>query len=219
MGENKLNINGHPEQLNFDPEKLNFKTFKIKKNQFLFLEGSQPGGLYYIKNGKVKLFKMGIDGKEKILKIAKEGSFIGYTDLINNTEYTRSAKTMEETTLYFIAKDDFDDMLNSKDIMFYFFKLASVDLANTEEDLVNMAYKPVRGRLIEALLEHNDGNENDILTVNLSREDLASIIGSATETVIRLLSDFKRDNLISIKGRMISVLDNNRLSYFKNIYN
>jgi CRP-like cAMP-binding protein len=213
-----MNVNNgsteFPNELNFGD--IEFDTYKFREGQFIFYEDSYPGGIYFIKNGKVKITKIGSDGKEKILRILKPGDFIGYKDLISNTRYSYSAVAFEYTTVYYITKDDFNSLFSKNDVSSYFFRLISNELSHMEQDLVDMAYKPVKRRLIEALLALN---EESIKPINISREDLAGYVGSATETVIRLLSDFKKQNLISIKGRMIYVVDTPRLNKIKHLYN
>lgn len=207
-----------PEALNFENGNINFDKIKFEKNQIIFKENIFPVGLFYIKTGKVKIFKIAPDGKEKILRIIKAGDFIGYKDLILKDRYTYSANAIENSTLYFIPKDEFYKLLTRNDVNLFFMNLLSNELNNTENELLNLAYKPVKGRLVEALLNLND-TESKTPSITISREELAGFVGSATETVIRLLSELRKQKLISIKGRLINVVDTSGLNRIKNIYN
>lgn len=203
-----------PDEFNFDSEDMSYDELKFCRSERIFKEGTFPGGLYFIKKGKVKIFKTGPDGKEKIIRLMKAGDFIGYKDLISNTRYTYSASAFENTSVYFITKENFSLLMKKPEISSYFMKLFASELSSTENELLNLAYKPVKGRLVDTLL-----NLNTTANISISREELAGFVGSATETVIRLLSEFRKQNLISVKGRMISVVDTYGLAKIQNIYN
>ncbi len=202
-----------------------FENDFYKQGQILFNEGSLPRGLYFVQSGKIKLFKHGSDGKEKIIRIAKPGDFIGYRGLLANARYNLSASVIEDAMVTFIPKEDFLRLFKENgDVALYFTTLLSHALTAAEQDIVDLAYKPVRGRLAEALLQLNQVFDNQEAEakkqgIRLSREDLANMIGTAKETVIRLLSEFKTENLIHIKGRTINVVDQNGLLRINNLYN
>lgn len=181
-----------------------------KKGQVIFHEGSRPFGIYCVNFGKIKLSKFGDDGKEQILRLVKPGDLMGYRSLLSQDKYSVSAIALEDSGVCFIPKELFmgilqEDGVFSMEIM----KLLSDDLKKAEISITHLAQKPVRERLAEALLfiKETYGFEADNSTLNLklSREELANLVGTATETVIRLLSEFKSDNIISLEGKKIKV--------------
>ncbi|HLF35227.1 MAG TPA: Crp/Fnr family transcriptional regulator [Cyclobacteriaceae bacterium] len=185
-----------------------------KKGQTLYYEGTRPMGLFCINSGKVKVYKITSDGKEQILHLVKPGDFIGYRALISEEFYSASATVIEEAAICYIPKADFLKILNSNPHFFKkMLKKLSDDLGVMEQRLVTIAQKSVRERLAATLLMLKEtygmeGEEKSVLIdIALSREDLANIIGTATETVIRLLSEFKNQELISLQGKKIKVLN------------
>ncbi len=216
MEHSEIIYNEIPEVFNFDDDNLKFDELRYEKGESVFKEGVFPSGVYFIKKGKVKIFKMAPDGKEKVLRLMKAGDFIGHKDLISRERFSYSASAFENTTLYFIDKESFNLLLAKKDIGLYFMRLLANELSNTENELINIAYMPVKGRLIDALLNLNDNSEKSL---TISRDELAGFVGSARETVIRLLSELRKQKLISIQGRLIHVVDTPGLNRIKNIYN
>lgn len=186
---------------------------KYKKGQTLFYEGTRPMGLFCINSGKVKVFKMSSEGKEQILNLAKPGDFLGYRALISEEFYSASATVIEEAAICYIPKHNFLEILNSNPGFFKkMFKAVCEDLGVMEQKLVTIAQKSVRERLAATLLMLKEtygmeGKDSILIDIALSREDLANIIGTATETVIRLLSEFKSDQLIALEGKKIKVID------------
>ena len=206
-------------------EKLNanFESIPYKKAQVLFNEGNLARGVYYIRYGKVKIYKQGSDGKEQIIKIAKKGEFLGYKSVLTDSTYTVSAATIEESLISFIPKSEFHNLFKTdSDVAEEFMRLLCQDLVEAEEKMVSLAYKPVRGRLAETLLDleknfMDEAKEKSV--ISLSREELANIVGTAKETVIRLLSEFKSESLIRIEGKNIMVIDPKGLIRINNLYN
>jgi CRP-like cAMP-binding protein len=187
------------------------------KGQVLFNEGNSARGLYIVNSGKVKVTKHGSDGKEQILKIVKENDFIGYKGLLTNEKCSVSAIVTSDADLLFIPKEEFLNFIIEDTIIAnYFTQLLCADLNLMEAKLVSQAYKPVRGRLAETLLSLNKTYQNSI---TLSRLELANMIGTAKETVIRLLSEFKNEHLIETNGKWISVIDTNGIEKINNLYN
>jgi len=190
---------------------------RYKKGQTLFYEGTRPMGLFCINSGKVKVYKISSEGKEQILKLAKPGDFLGYRALISEEFYNSSATVIEEGAMCYIPKSDFLEILQ-KNLAFFrgMAKRVASELGMMEQKLVTIAQKSVRERLAATLIMLKEtygmeGDESDLIDIALSREDLANIIGTATETVIRLLSDFKTQKLISLQGKKIKVLDHKGL--------
>jgi len=190
---------------------------RYKKGQTLFYEGTRPMGLFCINSGKVKVYKISSEGKEQILKLAKPGDFLGYRALISEEFYNSSATVIEEGAMCYIPKSDFLEILHKNPAFFRkMAKRVAHELGMMEQKLVTIAQKSVRERLAATLIMLKEtygmeGEESDLIDIALSREDLANIIGTATETVIRLLSDFKSQKLISLQGKKIKVLNHKGL--------
>ncbi len=188
-----------------------------KKGQILFYEGTRPLGIFCVNKGKVKVSKMGSNGKEQILFICQPGDFLGYRSLLSEEFYGASATVIEEAAVCFIPKSDFLTVLNSNPGFFKtMMKAVCHELGVMEEKLAQLAQKSVRERLAATILMLKEtygmeGGESEIIDIALSREDLANIVGTATETVIRLLSEFKSDGLIALQGKKIKVLDSDSL--------
>lgn len=202
-----------------------YESISYKKGQILFNEGNLPRGVYFVESGIVKIYKYGIDGKEQIIKLAKYGDMIGYKSILTNDRYNVSAAILEEAQLTFVPREDFLELFrNDEEISEKVTQLLCADLAEVEKKMVAMAYKPVRGRLAETLLSLDQVYENpkqpkgSVIKIKLSREDLANLIGTAKETVIRLLSEFKAENLISTEGRIIKIIDAPGLLRIHNLY-
>ncbi len=200
-----------------------FESASYQKGQVLFQEGHTAWGLFYVQQGKVKLYKFGSDGKEQIIRIAGAGEFIGYTALLNDMKYHVCASILEAAVVAFIPRQDFLDAFGrNAQIARHFTRLLCRDLVTTEQRLVAQSYQPVRGRLAQALLsldslyEQKDSDEESF--IKLSRHDLASLLGTAKETVIRLLSEFKSEQLITVQGQTISVLNPKGLQNICRLY-
>lgn len=181
-----------------------------KKNQPLFIEGSFPKGVFCLNGGKVKVFTRGDEGKEQIIHIAKEGEIIGFRAMLSGETYKVSASTLEDCKICFIGKEDFLNMIETSAVLRNgIMKELSKELGERAVFITNMAQKSVRERLAFALLILNDIYKPE--EINLTREDLANFVGTATETLIRLLKDFKEEGLIEIHTRKIEIIDLNGL--------
>ena len=192
------------------------------KGQVIFHEGNRISGIYCINKGKIKIFQIGSEGKEQIIRFAKEGDIIGYRALLSEEPLSASAATLEESTLCFIPKSQiFKILQNNPNFNFKMLKLLSHELGEAARVITDLAQKPVRERLAESLLLLKDTFELDDdknIQIKLSREELANIIGTATESVIRLLSEFKKDKLIDVDGRNIKLLNIPGLTRTANIF-
>jgi CRP/FNR family transcriptional regulator, polysaccharide utilization system transcription regulator len=195
----------------------------FKKGQQIFNEGNHPIGLYCIHNGKVKLAHGGSDGKEQIVRMAKSGDVLGYRALLSEERYNAGAVALDDSDICFIPRDTFFLTLKANaGLSLEIIKMLANELRNAEQTITDLAQKPVRERMAEALLflKETYGLENDgTINVILSREDIANLVGTATETAIRLLSEFKHDNIIELVGKKIRILNNNKLVKTANIYN
>lgn len=181
-----------------------------KKNQPLFIEGSFPRGVFCMNQGKVKIFTRGDEGKEQIIHIAKEGEIIGFRAMFSGEPYKVSASTLEECNICFIGKEDFLNMIDENpSLRNGIMKELSKELGDRAIFITNLAQKSVRERLAFALLILGDiyGKEQ----INLTREDMANFVGTATETLIRLLKDFKDEGMIEIHTRKLEILNKEKL--------
>ncbi len=200
------------DQSKVDQENLNqVKSCNFyKKKQGLFIEGSYPRGLFCINKGKIKVFQRGEMGKEQIIHIAGEGDVVGYKSLLSGDAYSVSAEALEDSIVCFIAKEDFLDMLSQNEILQQgVMKLMSKELSKRTKFITNMAQKSLRERLAFCLLLLDDIYEQE--AINISREDLANFVGTATESLIRLISEFKSDGLIEVNKRKINLVDREEL--------
>jgi len=193
-----------------------------KKDQVLFAEGGFPHGLFCMNDGKIKVAKIGEGGREQIVRLAKAGDILGYRALLSGDQYTCSATVIEDSTVCFIPKEFFFSLIEKNaPLSLQVLKMLSYDLKKAENKITDLAQKPVRERLAEALLflKETYGFEKDMATINVSftREEIANIVGTATETAIRLLSEFKHDHIIELKGKRIKILDHQKLLKTANV--
>ncbi len=193
-------------------ELLENKTTKTYlKKAVIFLEGTMPNELYFINKGKVKITKANDSGKEYMMTIRKSGDFFGYLALMKNEKYPISAYALEPTSISIIPKADFFSLLHTNRIVANrFIKMLTENIVEKEEQLLSLAYNSVRKRVAEALvrLHKKYKIEGKLHTeIVILREDLANMVGTAKETVIRTLSDFKEEKLVKIKGSRITILN------------
>jgi CRP-like cAMP-binding protein/CheY-like chemotaxis protein len=192
---------------------------QFKKKELVFSEGNQPNYLYFLSKGKIKTFKAHEYGKEFITTLYKDGDFLGYTALLENQTYTDSAEALEDCEVVLIPKEDFFALIyNNMEVMKAFVKLLSDNILEKEKQLVNLAYSTVRKRVAEALVllyERYSRESDQNFSISLSREDLANIVGTATESLIRTLSDFKEEKLVEIRGSNITILNIDKIRSLK----
>lgn len=195
------------------------KTKKYKKREVIYQEGHTPNYLYFLNSGKVKTFKLHDYGKEYINTLVAQNEFFGYVPLLEGMDYTESAECLEDSELTLIPKADFYHLVDSDtEAMKAFIKLLSKDVKEREEQLLKLAYSSVRKRVAEALLlldERYGKNKPEPFTISMSREDIANIVGTATESLIRTLSDFKQERWIEMKGSSITILNKEKLRKLK----
>ena len=166
----------------------------------------------------MKTFKTNGEGKEFLIKVLNEGEFFGYVDLIKGTNYAESAAAMEPTELSIIPKDDFLALMHAnKDVASKMIKMLADNVIEQEEQLLNLAYNSIRKRVAEALLKlHRKYEQDNESHISILRDDLASMVGTAKESVIRTLTDFKHEHLIDIDSGVITILDLQRLEQLPN---
>lgn len=190
---------------------LDKKVKHFKKRDVIFEEGDNPRFLYFIRSGKVKTFKTHDQGKKYIIDLLKEGDFLGYVDLLKNTAHTETAAAMEDTDIVLIPKDNFLALIQAnRDVSSQMIKMLANNITEKEEQLLNLAYNSVRKRVADALILLSQKEDNK--SFHVLREDLARIVGTAKESVIRMLTEFKNDGYIDISEGTIVILDMKKLS-------
>ncbi|MBI4209076.1 MAG: Crp/Fnr family transcriptional regulator [Deltaproteobacteria bacterium] len=192
-------------------------TNSYKPYQVIFYEGNEPFGVFCVNSGKVKIYKMDTNGHQQIVRLSGAGDIIGYRSLLSNEPYHATAETLEEATICFFDKKTFFHVLETHPTTaFHVMGLLARDLRHAEQQMASIAHKNVRERLAELLLvfrvKYGEKAKKGIrLNISLSREELAELIGTTQESVIRLISEFKQDGLIDVQGREITLLDLPRL--------
>lgn len=184
---------------------------EFRKKEAIFHENDFPNQLYFVNKGKVKLTKTNEEGKEYVVAVQTEGSFFGYLALLKNEPYPISAYALEDTSVSVIPKQDFFTLLyNNRDVSNKFIKMLAENIITKEEQLLSLAYNSVRKRVAETLVrlqkEYAKQDEN-LQEIIILREDLANMVGTAKETVIRTLADFKDEKLVKMKGSRITILN------------
>jgi len=188
----------------------NCKTsYTIKKGENLFEEGQVLNGIFCIREGICKIYKLSDNGKNHIVKLISKGDILGERSLVNEEPLNLSAIALEDMEVCFIPKSEVMSFFkNNNDFSLNMLKNVCENLKEADNDLVNMAQKTVKERLAISLLYLKDkfGTESDnTLKIQLSREELSGIVGTATESCIRLLSEFKKEGLIDLIGKKISI--------------
>ena len=198
----------------------NRNTNNYKRKQVIYSEGNHPSRLFYIVSGKVKTFKTNNDGKELTVSLFAKGDFLGYTALLEASVYKETAEAMEDTEVAIIPREDLESLINnSKEVTNKFIQLLAKNISEKEEQLLGLAYNSLRKRVADSLvtLQHKyqkPGEEK--FSMHISREDLANIAGTATESLIRTLSDFKSEKLIEIKEGNIIIINLKKLAAMRN---
>ena len=200
-------------------------TNLYKKGQTLFFQGNPPYGLYCISDGTVKVSKIGNDGKESIVRMAKGGHLIGHRSLFTEDYYTATATALEDSTICFIDKKFIFKAVETKPaIAISIINKLSRDLGAAEKKVASLFQKNVRERLAELLLclkesygkKGEDGSWE--IGIKLTREEMASMIGVANETLIRFMTEFKDEEIITQKGKTIYVINEDKLIDFADLY-
>ena len=193
---------------------------RYKKKQVIFSEGNHPNRLYYVVKGKVKAYKSNDFGKELVTELYGPSDFLGHVSILENAVYKRNAEAMEDTELAVIPREDFMELINNHpQALRKFIQLLAGDVTQKEERLISMAYNSLRKKVADALLtlqaKYKETNEQEF-SINISRESLASISGTATESLIRTLSDFKQEKLIAIRDGRIYITNTSKLERMYN---
>jgi CheY-like chemotaxis protein len=191
------------------------KINHYKKKQRIYSEGNHPHSLYYLNSGKIRTFKINENTKELTISLYNAGDFFGYNALLENSIYKETAESMEECEVSIIGREDFEILINNnKEVAHKFIKLLAQNVAEKEEQLINIAYNSLRKRVADAivtLLKKYKNQEHSGFEIHISREDLAHIAGTTTESLIRTISDFKNEKLIEAEAGSIKVLNEKKL--------
>ncbi|HEY8920661.1 MAG TPA: response regulator [Chitinophaga sp.] len=189
---------------------------KYKRKQPIYVEGNHPLKLFYVQKGKIRTFKRNDDGKELAVELYCEGDFLGYTALLEQTVYKDTAEAMDECEVAIIPREDFEELLNNNpEIAVQFIRMLAKNITVKEQQLLGLAYNSLRKKVAEALMnlhaKYNRGNDA-AFTIDISRDNLATIAGTATESLIRTLGDFREEKLIEIREGAIHILNEKKLS-------
>ena len=188
-----------------------------KKGEIIFKEESYPSGIYFLVNGKAKKYKVDKDGREQIIYVANSGELLGFHAILSGDNYPDSASVMEESLIAFIPREDFLEAVRQSAVLSRrLLTTLSHEFVVLTNSLALFAQRPVRERLALQLIVVREKYKADVepgmpVEINMSRDDLASLVGTARENVVRLLSELKEEGIVETKGRKIIVLDVKRL--------
>jgi CRP-like cAMP-binding protein len=190
----------------------------VKKGDFLFKEGEKTRGLICLASGKVKVFKVGVGGREQILKMVRQKGLIGFRSLFSDSTWSVSAVAIEDATICIFEKSIIVMTLKrNPDLALKFLKVITEELGFSDNRIISLTQKHVRGRLAESLLILRDtygyGPDGRTIGVSLSRDDIAHFSNMTTSNAIRTLSNMAAEGIIEIKGRKISILDSTALEH------
>lgn len=190
-------------------------SYTIKKGEPIFEEGEVTNGIYCIKDGVCKLSKLSDNGKDQIVKLVKPGELLGQRSMISDEPANLSAVALEDMEVCFIPRSEVMQFFTQNNqFSMNVMRTICDDLKGADDHMVNMAQKTVRQRLAETLIYLEDTfgkNDDGTLRIQLSREELAGMIGTATESCIRLLSELNKSDYIELIGKKIKLLDKNKL--------
>ncbi len=192
----------------------NREVRNYKRKDLIFREGEHPRWLYFVESGKVKIFKTSDDGRELIVKVAQTGDFLGFLALFKEDAYQESAAALEDCSIKLVPKQDFAALVfGNRDVNARFIKMLASHIAEREQQLIELAYNSVRKRVATALTHLSDQSGP---AIHLLREDLAALAGTAKETLIRTLTDFKNEGMLDIKDGLVTVLKLEKLRVMPN---
>lgn len=190
-------------------------TKKVKKGEVLFEEGEKLDGVFCVRDGVSKLSKLSANGKDQIVKLASKGEVIGQRSVIAEESANLSAVAVSDMEVCIIPKESIVNTLNTNpNFAVEVLRHMAHDLKEADDVIVNMSQKTVKQRIAEALiyLKDNFGTDSDgFLCLNLSREDLGNVVGTATESTIRIISEFKKQGIIETVGKKTRIVDQKKL--------
>ncbi|HEY0611732.1 MAG TPA: response regulator [Chitinophaga sp.] len=189
---------------------------KYKKRQTIYTEGNHPINLFYVQKGKVRIFKRNDDGKEFAVDLYNTGDFFGYVPMLEGTVYKDTAEAMEDSEIALIPREDFEELMGSQlEVAAQFIRMLARNVTSKEQQLLGLAYNSLRKKVAEALVslcrKYNEQKEEPF-AIDISRDNLATIAGTATESLIRTLGDFREEKLIDIREGSIVVLNEKKLT-------
>jgi CRP-like cAMP-binding protein len=188
---------------------------KVKKGEVIFEEGEKLNGIYCVRGGVSKLAKLSPNGKDQIVKLASKGEVLGQRSVVAEENSNLSATAVSDMEMCFIPKEAIVSALHKNpDFTYEVLRHMAHDLREADDVIVNMSQKTVKERIAEALLymKNNFGEDKEgYLALVLSREDIANVVGTATESCIRILSDFKKQGLIKTSGKRMAIVEARQL--------
>ncbi|MDF7811573.1 response regulator [Hymenobacter sp. YC55] len=188
------------------------KVYAVRKKQDIYREGDEPTRLYFVKAGRVKTVQATAGGKELITGLYGASEFFGYLPLLEQTPHPDSAVAVDDCELVYIPKDDFSQLLRNPVVGEQFIRLLAGRVSEREKQLLGMAYNSIRRRVADTLLHlHEQAGATAEATIQLSRDDMAALVGTASESLIRTLSEFRQEGLIEISPKNIRVLQPEKL--------
>jgi len=211
FGEKFQHLNVEDMNLLFWDEDVHF----FKRGSVIYSEGDSAKGCYFLFSGVLKVFKTGLEGKEQIIRFARPGDLIGFRSVLSQERACTSAKVIENATVCFIPGNVLTKLIQeNSNFALELMQITCKELGEANNYITDIAQKTVRERLAEVLIHLEDAfglSEEGTLKIALTREELANMVGTATESVIRLLSEFKSDKLIELNGRKIKIIDSKAL--------
>ncbi len=189
----------------------------FKKGEVIFDEGEYLKGVYCVRYGISKLSKLSANGKDQIIKFVSNGEMLGQRSVVAQEPANLKAVAVNDMEVCFIPKEFIlQSLKNNPSYTVELLRNMANDLKEADDVIVNMSQKPVKQRVAEALLhlKNNFGEDNeDYLNITLSREDIANLVGTATESCIRILSEFKKEGLLETSGKKIKIINPNQLHH------
>ena len=196
---------------NLESLSLDRKVHVVRKKKDVYLEGDEPTRVYFVQAGRVKTVKTTDGGKELITGFYGPGEFFGYLPILHHTAHTDSAVTLDDSELLYIPQDDFTQLLlRNPEVSQQFIRLLAGRVSEREAQLLAMAYSSIRRRVADTLL-HLHAQAGPDGHIQLSRDDMAAMVGTAPESLIRTLSEFKADGLIELTPKNVRVLEPEKL--------
>ena len=196
-------------------------TETFKRGSIIYHEGNRMKGFFCVHKGIVKIYKTGFDGKQQIVRFARQGDIIGYRSVISNEPACTTTEVLEDCQLCHIPAEILFRLVKNNGIFaLELMKLTCKELGEANAYITDIAQKTVKERVAEILVQLNKDfgvDRQGILNISLTREELANIVGTATESVIRLLSEFKNAGMIELNGRKIKILDRPGLKRIANM--
>jgi len=194
----------------------------FRKGQVIMHEGARPQGIYCVHRGKIKLYTLGTEGKEQIIRFVTKGDLIGYRSILSDEPISASAAALEDTHACYIPKSSFFKVIeDNPKFSLNLLKLSCHELGEAGKMITSLAQKNVKERLAEILLILNTTfgvDEEGYIDINLTREEIANMVGTATESVIRLISELRKEGYIRSKGKRIGLEDRAALRQMASVY-